>query len=129
MPVAGAVIDGAIARVPGGDWAALDQREAGYDRIAVQIAGTPVAVYSIAEGRHGLPDAPRHILLSYVDVVAQGFLRWFGEDGLARFFDTTDGWDAPIVDDRALPLYPRHQRLNPADTTLIDRHLARVTAR
>src|SRR5690606_3586341 len=102
--------------------------EAGYDRVRTRIDPHDVAVYSIAEGRHAAPEAPRHILLSYVDVVAQGFLRSFGEDGVARFFDTTDGWNAPIVDDRASPLYPRHQRLERAETALVDRFLARISA-
>jgi len=126
VPVPGAVIDGAIARVPGGDWAALDLREAGYDRVQARIDPHDVAVYSIAAGRHAAPGAPRPILLSYLDVVAQGFLRAFGEDGVARFFDTTDGWDAPLIDDRAAPRYPRHQRLGAQETALVDSHLARL---
>ena len=34
---AGHSIDGLIAAVPGGDWAALDAREAGYERIAATV--------------------------------------------------------------------------------------------
>jgi len=127
VSVQGGCIDGAVARVPGGDWRALDARETGYDRVSTRIEDIDVALYSISEGRHGAPEAPRHILLSYVDVVTQGFLRNFGEAGVARFFDTTDGWDAPIVDDRATPRYPRHQRLNQGEIALVDWHLARVT--
>ena len=52
----------------------------------------------------------------------------FGLDGVAAFFDTTDGWDAPILDDRAAPRYPRHQRLAPDETALVDQHLSRLNA-
>lgn len=47
----------------------------------------------------------------------------FGEAGVARFFATTDGWDAPILDDRAKPQYPRAQQLSSAETALVDRML------
>ena len=53
----------------------------------------------------------------------------FGEAGVARFFATTDGWDTPILDDRAAPLYPRHQLLTPAERALTDHHLATLNAR
>lgn len=112
-------IDGLIAAVPDDDWAALDHREGAYDRVAAahQVAHplphTPdIALYAIAEGKHGDPDGPCHILLSYIDVVVQGYLREFGEAGVIRFFDTTDGWETTVVDDRATPYYPRHQTLN-----------------
>ena len=68
------------------------------------------------------------MLLSYVDVVVQGYLREFGEDGVAQFFATTDGWDAPILDDRADPVYPRHQALTAKERAFTDRHLADVGA-
>jgi len=67
------------------------------------------------------------ILLSYLDVVVQGFLREFGTEGAVRFFDTTDGWDTPILDDRAAPLYPRHQTLTEAETAVVDHHMERLS--
>ena len=69
------------------------------------------------------------MLLSYIDVVVQGYLREFGEAGVARFFDTTDGWNAPIADDRADPVYGRHQRLNSNERGLVHDHLHAVGAR
>ena len=60
------------------------------------------------------------ILLSYLDVVIQGYLRHFGPDGVARFVATTEGWNAPVLNDRAAPLYPRAQRLTAAETGLVD---------
>ena len=113
----GGGIDGALARVPGGDWTALDAREMSYDRHPARArSGTEevaAAVYAVAAPvpSHGAP-----ILLSYLEVVVQGFLDLHGSAGARRFFDETDGWDAPIFDDRAAPLYPRH--VPPSDEAL-----------
>jgi hypothetical protein len=127
----GSAIRGLMAPVPGGDWRALDAREHGYDRVAARgeidhpLPDAPdVALYVIPEGKHGTPAATHPILLSYLDVVVQGFVREYGPEGAAHFFDTTDGWDAPVLDDRAAPRYPRHQNLDPAETRLVDAALA-----
>lgn len=130
----GVAIDGLTAPVPQGDWAALDAREQAYDRHdASQLIthldtadgqGDPApgrtAIYAIAPDRMGPPTADHPILLSYLDVVIQGYLRHFGPDGVARFVATTEGWDAPVLNDRAAPLYPRAQRLTAAETGLVD---------
>ncbi len=123
-------IDGLIAQVPDQDWAALDERERAYDRVgaAHQIAhplsfDPEIAVYTIPEGKHGHPTDVYPVLLSYVDVVVVGYLREYGEAGVARFFQTTDGWDAPIIDDRSAPIYPRHQNLSVDETIFVDETL------
>jgi hypothetical protein len=135
IPDADSEIEGLIAPVPGADWAALDRREAAYlrapaaDQLRHGLSHAPqIAVYTIPEGRHGAPDAARPVLLSYLDVVVQGYLREFGEDGVRRFFDTTHGWDAPILDDRTAPRYPRHVALSADERALTDSHLARLDA-
>ncbi len=124
-------IDGLIAAVPDHDWAALDERERAYDRIAARhqvihaLAHAPdIAVYSIPHDKHGTPTETCPVLLSYIDVVVQGYLREFGEDGVRRFFDTTDGWDAPVLDDRAAPVYPRHRVLGADERAFVDDQLA-----
>ena len=124
-------IDGLIASVPGADWAALDLREAGYDRMPLVDSvihrlerAAEIALYSIPDHAHQPPSLRYPILLSYIDVVVQGYLREFGEAGVAGFFDSTEGWDAPILDDRAAPQYPRHQRLSADERALVDDHLA-----
>lgn len=130
-PCDGVWIDGLIAAVPGADWAALDDRETGYDRVPVgqgirhsaPDAGE-IAVYHIPEGKHGPADAQRPILMSYLDVVVQGYLQVFGEDGGTHFFDTTAGWDGPILNDRAAPLYPRAQVLSAGESAFVDDKLA-----
>ena len=126
VPFDGAEIDGAIARVPDADWAALDKREMHYDRRHIHIDQTPIAVYTIPIDKHPLPAAPKPIYLSYLDVVVQGFNQHFGAAGVARFFDTTDGWDAPVLDDRVAPRYPRHRTITVDERALCDIHLTRV---
>ena len=134
VPEAGTEIAGLIARVPGGDWAALDAREAGYDRVAAQDVQHPVEapidvqIYSIPAGKHAAPDAARPILLSYLDVVVRGYLSEFGTEGVEAFFATTDGWDAPIEDDRSAPRYPRAQDLMQEERALVDKMLSQVRA-
>jgi Gamma-glutamyl cyclotransferase, AIG2-like len=131
VPDPNTTIDGLIAHVPHDDWAALDQREWAYDRIpATNLVRHPIkqdieiAVYAVPEVRHGAPSARHPVLLSYVDVVVQGYLREFGSEGAARFFATTDGWDAPILNDRTAPRYPRHQQLTTSETAFVDENLA-----
>ncbi|WP_127903070.1 gamma-glutamylcyclotransferase family protein [Solirhodobacter olei] len=134
-PAPGVEIEGLVAPVPGGDWAALDQREAAYvrhplglDEIAAPVGG-PTVMYVVPDD----PEAPalreHPILLSYLDVVVQGFLDEFGRAGVERFFATTAGWEVPVLDDRASPLYPRAQRTGEAVQAMADAHLARLGAR
>ena len=123
-------IDGLIAEVPGADWAALDAREYGYARIpsgtAVQHPRAPqtlISHYSVPP-ETWVSGQTNHILLSYLDVVVQGYLREFGAGGVADFFATTDGWDTHVLNDRAAPKYPRAQILSAQETALVDQHLA-----
>lgn len=127
-------IAGLIAHVPGGDWAALDEREHGYDRhrdhaTPLGAAPHPIQVYAVPQHRANAPVAAHPILLSYLDVVIQGFLTEFGAQGAADFFATTHGWDAPILNDRAAPRYPRAQTLTPAETAVVDEGLVGVGAK
>lgn len=136
VPDAESEIEGMIAHVPKNDWAALDEREWAYDRVpATQSVTHPlkheveIAVYAVPHGRHNAPTNPHPLLLSYIDVVVQGYLRAFGEDGADRFFATTDGWESPILNDRAEPRYPRHQQLKPTEVEYVDDRLNRIAAR
>lgn len=129
----GVSINGLIAHVPNDDWDELDQREHAYDRVSVNGAvahdlqkPTDIATYTVPLGKHCASDALHAIYLSYLDVVVQGYLAEFGAEGVRSFFDTTVGWEAPIRNDRAAPLYPRHQKLLPDEVQLVDSELARV---
>ena len=134
MPDPAISIDGLIAAVPGADWAALDLRETGYSRqpsgdaVVHPITPAPeVAHYAIPHD--SLRTGGDHVILqSYLDVVVQGFLREFGTAGVTRFFETTSGWDTPILNDRAAPRYPRAQQLSAAETALVDEHLDALSA-
>ena len=69
------------------------------------------------------------IALSYLDVVVQGYLAEFGEAGVARFFETTDGWDAPVLNDRDAPIYRRHRPSSAKERRLVSDHLSALGTR
>ncbi|WP_109669831.1 gamma-glutamylcyclotransferase family protein [Roseicyclus mahoneyensis] len=121
----GVEIEGLIAAVPGGDWRALDRREAAYARhpLAMVEHDLPgrlsVMIYKV-EAHHVSTAGPHPILLSYLDVVVQGYLREFGPGGVARFFETTRGWEVGVLDDRAAPQYPRAQVTTAPDRAMVD---------
>ena len=127
-PAPGARIQGLMAQVKDGDWQALDAREAGYERreAAHQITHdlaqqVPCAVYTIPQSKTAEErPSPAPILLSYLDVVLQGFIQIYGELGARGFMDTTDQWNRPVLNDRAAPLYPRHQKLEDRQRQLVD---------
>ncbi|WP_394199453.1 gamma-glutamylcyclotransferase family protein [Litoreibacter albidus] len=134
-PAEGAQIDGLIAEVPNSDWQVLDLRETGYFRSnldATQLkhgaGAVDVQMYQTQPELQATPDVRHPILLSYLDVVVQGFLEVFGEDGAERFFETTDGWDTPVLNDRSNPRYPRSQILTTSQTALVDAKLAHIGA-
>ena len=106
-PAKDTVITGIIAQVPGNDWAALDAREAAYQRHDVTALTQPqtlqTAVYQV-RAEHVAASAEHPILLSYLDTVVQGFLRLHGEQGVSDFFATTGGWNVPILNDRDAPI-------------------------
>ena len=81
VPAPGSFIDGLIAHVPDGDWAALDMREHAYARVLATdvehgITGAPeIHIYHAPADMHRPASEMRPVLLSYVDVVVQGYLR------------------------------------------------------
>lgn len=128
VPDATCQIDGLSADVPNGDWAALDLRETGYDRLDLESQSN-TAIYAVPATSQAAPSVAHPILLSYLDVVVQVYLNEFGEAGAVAFFETTRGWDAPILDDRRAPIYPRHQVLTAAQTGFVDDALTRLGCR
>ncbi|QBF30274.1 gamma-glutamylcyclotransferase family protein [Thalassococcus sp. S3] len=135
IPDPGTTIEGLVAPVPNADWQALDDREWAYERalVTAQVshrlhAVTDIAVYSVPSQSRAGASTAHPILLSYLDVVVQGYLRVFGVDGATRFFETTDGWQAPILNDRADPRYPRHQALSADELRFVDAMLEDLPA-
>jgi hypothetical protein len=128
-------IEGVIAHVPDNDWVALDKREFAYDRVAAtsairhfKPADIYIAMYHVPADRALAANIRHPIWLSYLDVVVQGYLKHFGEEGVTRFFETTSGWDAPVLNDRAAPNYHRQQVLSDYETAMVDSHLRSVGA-
>ncbi len=120
-------IDGIIAHATPQQWSDLDAREAAYSRIDVtQTLATdhPTIIYKVNANLAAPTATNTPILLSYLDVVVQGYLRAFGPQGVARFFASTHGWDAPILNDRDNPRYPRRQILTDQEIALVDACLA-----
>lgn len=113
-------LHGITAEVPDANWTALDDREFAYQR---QNLPGGTAIYEITDQIITPASGPYPILRSYLDVVIQGYLRVFGPTEAAAFFATTDNWGA-IHDDRAAPLYPRHQQLTSDETAFVDAQLA-----
>lgn len=128
-------IEGLIAPVPKGDWAALDLREHAYTRVPLgpqvqhQSGADDVAIYAIDSRQHHPPTDDNPVLLSYLDVVVQGYFTEFGHVGVAHFFETTEGWNAPILNDRDAPIYPRAQTLSDDERALVDEGLSRLSAK
>lgn len=132
VPDADSRIDGLIAQVPENDWSALDQREINYTRSPVSPGALThshpdpieVQVYETRTDRDA-PTGIRHpILMSYLDIVVQGYFREFGDQGVVDFFASTSGWEAPVRNDRAAPEYPRFRTQTPQELALTDHHLA-----
>ncbi len=134
-PHNGHAIDGLIAAVPGGDWVALDEREFAYRRVDVtaQVGhdmqpAPQISLYRVPEEDQGVGSARHPILMSYLDVVLRGYTQVFGEAGAHAFMTSTDGWETPILDDRAAPQYPRHQPLARAEQAFHDALLTDIGA-
>jgi cation transport regulator ChaC len=133
-----AVCDGLVVFDRAENLAAVDAREARYRRIALAPGaldcaaalpdGVDVHVYVAQEDVPPHPEPPR-ILRSYLDAVLQGFLAEHGEAGARRFLAETEGFDTPIHDDRAAPIYPRAVRLAAAEAALVDALLAQAALR
>lgn len=120
LPEPGGQLDGLALPVAEADRAALLAREAAYD----PARHGALTIFTIPPGKHPASGTRHPILLSYLDAVIQGYLAEFGAAGVARFFASTTGWEAGLLDDRAAPRYPRHQTLTAAERTLVDNHLA-----
>ncbi|MGR3291953.1 MAG: gamma-glutamylcyclotransferase family protein [Paracoccaceae bacterium] len=127
-------IIGVTLKAPQND-SKLEDRERAYQRSNVSrqvvrsgTAKIDIEIFAISPALCR-PTGPRSaLLLSYIDVVVQGFLQEYGEPGVQNFFETTHGWGAPILNDRAAPVYPRHQPLQARETALTDHWLNALSA-
>lgn len=108
----------------------VDEREAGYLRrvvmpghVAIEAEAAPDVPLFIYEASPTEPDAAEvgaMILQSYLDAVLQGFLSLYGEAGVRRFVEETEGFETTILGDRASPGYPRSVILSKDEAALFD---------
>jgi len=102
-------IEGVQVGIAASDLPALDAREGGYNRhmVGTAASSTPVAMY-VSKAEHCAMASNQYPLLqSYVDCVLGGYLAVFDWVGVNRFIATTNGWSAPILNDRKQPIYSR----------------------
>lgn len=139
-PDPGSAIRGVLVSEPLAGLAALDRREARYDRVdgisrhfrpdeeGAAIPGD-VFLYRAKAEHYRWGDVEFPILQSYLDCVLAGFHEVWGKAGVDHFLDTTDGWHAPILADRRAPNYPRAVRLPDDLAGYFDRRLAALGVR
>ncbi len=125
-PHTGSTIQGLIADVAPLSWDDLDEREQAYTRARLADSeinhpnATAIQMYRADPDFVATKATGKHVLLSYLDCVVQGFLCEFGEEGVTNFFRSTTNWQVKIRNDRATPIYPRAQSLTAAETALVD---------
>src|SRR5262249_10856831 len=114
----------------------IDEREIGYSREKITrpdvletdiCLPTELYIYESKADFHRPANMEYPLWLSYVDCVLVGYLNVFGEGGVDRFIESTQGWSSPILDDRSQPLYPRAVRLSPEDRRFIDGKLTQIS--
>lgn len=129
-----ATVKGIVLLHDGAEPFDFDEREIGYERVpvAVRLIGsespgelTECFVYAGHERHRGCATREFPIWRSYLDCVALGFLHLGGVEALDEFISSTSGWDAPILDDRASPKYPRALTITAAQELLIEDALRR----
>jgi len=130
-------IDGILLEVSDSVGRILNKREVGYNktkipasRILQSVQGKidvslkiPAITYTASKSTIGWATKKAPILLSYIDVVAKGYFDLFGLEGAKNFFNTTQGWNLPILNDRDKPLYPRAVQLNTEFLELVDQQI------
>mgnify|MGYP005988754205 CR=1 FL=1 len=132
-------IDGVVVYDLADHLPSVDEREAGYARRIVDlskltvdgppVADIPIYIYEAHRGAADAGDLQAAILQSYLDAVMQGFRTLYGDDGLRRFVDETEGFETRVLRDRAAPRYLRPVTLEPGESELFDRLVAARGAR
>ena len=117
------ILQGMRASTKNIGWKALDLRETGYIRHSLDNYNMQMYIGDPEYIDHKIK---KPILLSYLDCVIQGYYKHFGEQGVKRFFKSTENWDHPIFDDRNAPQYPRATILSKFELNLVDEHLERL---
>lgn len=122
-PKVGQSVAGALVRTERQLLPALDDRERGYQRVHLvsenerppvpgTVGSVDIFTYTSEPPMFRLGDAEYPIWCSYLECVLAGFVYVGGESAAQQFIETTEGWEAPILDDRATPKYPRYYALD-----------------
>ncbi|WP_062202825.1 gamma-glutamylcyclotransferase family protein [Aureimonas sp. AU12] len=108
----------------------VDEREAAYVRRVVMpghaivenapVPDVPIFIYEASPEEPDAAELGATIMQSYLDAVLQGFLSLYGEAGVRRFVEETEGFETAILRDREAPLYPRSVILRGGDAELFD---------
>jgi len=138
VPEEGGAVDGLLVFDDVANLAAIDAREARYERVELlpeelELLGqTPVRctayVYQAITYLPPHQEEPK-ILQSYLDAVLQGFLREHGQSGVERFIRTTGNFHIAVHPDRENPVYPRAVALSTHERDYFDALLAEAGIR
>lgn len=112
----------------------VDEREAGYRRRVVMpghveieampLSDVPLFIYEASRAEETAAETGAFVLQSYLDAVMQGFLALYGEAGVRRFVEETEGFETTLLCDRERPLYPRSVTLHDGERALFDELVA-----
>ena len=134
-PNTNSTIEGILLKVDEATELSLSGREIGYERTMIagkdifeqntkiQLTNETPATYVGSKSTTGWASEGTPILLSYIDVVAKGYFDLFGMDGVINFFNSTQGWNLPVLDDRDDPIYPRATKHDKKFLDFIDQQL------
>jgi cation transport regulator ChaC len=135
---AGSRIQGVLILCDAADLAQVDAREAGYDRVelprqdVVSLAGhlpEKLYIYKSKPAYYQPGGADYPIWFSYAEAVLHGFMSVFKSAGVDAFIGTTNGWSAPVIDDRDNPRYRRSPRglMSSEDKDYIAQKIRQIT--
>ncbi|PLX39190.1 MAG: gamma-glutamylcyclotransferase [Hyphomicrobiales bacterium] len=132
QPCPRTTLRGVVVLYPVSELPELDKREWRYDRHAFDPSefepesgeklGNDIStiVYRVKPEHERWGDAEHPIIQSYVDCVLRGYFERWGSAGVRHFVETTDGWSAPIHNDRDNPRYRRAVRITAEEEALFD---------
>ena len=109
-------IDGMLVIDKAESLSSLDQREVEYERVHLDLSDLiitdvpqviPQTLFVYVGNEHGSSRHDKQLIQSYLDAVLFGFYNEFGEAGVLRYFETTEGFSRPLIMDREKPIYAR----------------------
>ena len=130
-------IDGMLVIDKAESLPSLDQREVEYERVQLGLSDLvvfdetleiPQTLFVYVGNGQGTLSKEKQLLQSYLDAVLFGFYNEFGEAGVLRFFETTEGFSRPLIMDREKPIYARADIVPSELLKWFDEHLEKAGA-